>query len=159
MALLMLAVGWFWFGWGYVANNEEILDSLPVPPGTHNIWTGSHPYSGNELIFSPPDGWGTLATYVAPPGTSREGIVDFYQSQLSPEWQSCVDQINVVELSGTSTKMMGNAFFVNGTALVSIDTQNITTDYPPTFDIFVDHQRDFDPSCHGPATGSVPPLR
>ena len=44
---------------------------------------GSHPYEGDELIFTPPDGWGTRATYKAPPDVPRESIVDFYLSEFS----------------------------------------------------------------------------
>ena len=84
----------------------------------------------------PPDGWGTRATYQAPPETSREDIVDFFLSELSPEWQSCVIEINVVEAAtGKSTQMMGGASFTRGSSVVSIDTDNMLDEAPHTFDI------------------------
>ena len=148
--LLAFAVGQFWFGWGYTADNEEILDSLPVPLGSQRIWMGSNPYEGDELIFTPPDGWGTRATYQASPDGSRESIVDFYLSGLSPHWQSCVSDISVVDLAtGKTTKMMGNAVFVQGSSYVSVDTLNMSIDGPRTFDISVDHDRDRKPACFG----------
>ena len=150
LALLTSAVGWIWLGWGYIADNKEVLDSLPAPPGVHRFWVGSHPYSADESFLTPPDGWGTRATYQAPPEASREEIVDFYLSKLSPNWQSCVDEISVFELAtGRSTQMMGNALFVRESSLVSIDTLGMTGGNRHTFDIYVDHQRNFDPICSG----------
>ena len=148
--LLAFAIGQFWFGWGYTADNEDILDSLPVPSGSQRIWMGSHPYEGDELIFTPPDGWGTLATYQTPPDASRERIVDFYLSELLPYWQSCLSDISVVDLAtGKMTKMMGNAIFVQKSSYVSVDTLNMSMDGPRTFDIYVDHDRDRKPTCFG----------
>ena len=98
LLLLTLVVGRVWFGWGYIADNEKILDSLPVPPGAQRISVRSHSYSSEELIFIPPDGWGTLATYQAPAEASKDDIVDFYSSRLSPEWRYCVTYVNTFDL-------------------------------------------------------------
>ena len=146
MGLLTVTFGWLWLGWGYIAENEDLLDSLTVPPGVQRIWIGSHSYTKDDGGLMPPDGWGTRATYQAPSETSREDIVDFFLSELSPEWQSCVIEINVVEAAtGKSTQMMGGASFTRGSSVVSIDTDNMLDEAPHTFDIFVDHERGFEP--------------
>ena len=41
--------------------------------------------------------------------------------------------------------MMGNAIFLKGSALVSVDSLNMLYGERGTFDIFVDHNRDFEP--------------
>ncbi len=74
--------------------------------------------------------------------------MDFYLVGLSPQWQSCVEEVTVRYIaSGKSTNMMGNAVFLRGTSLVSVDTLNMSMNGPNTFDIFVDHERSRTPSC------------
>ena len=91
LLLLTLTLGCSWLGrWGYIAANEEILDSLPVAPGALRLTVSSTYCTAGDSIFSAPDGWSTLATHQAPPEASREDIVDFYLSELPAEWQSCV---------------------------------------------------------------------
>ena len=146
-ALLTLipSVGWVWFGWGYIADNKGILASLPAPPGVQRIYIGSHPYTGDESPITPPDGWGTLATYQAP-HLSRDEIVDFYVANLSPGWRYCIDTISTFDpQTNESGEMMGNAIFLKGSALVSVDSLNLLYGGRGTFDIFVDHNRDFEP--------------
>ena len=41
--------------------------------------------------------------------------------------------------------MMGGASFTRGSSVVSIDTLNMLAEAPHTFDIFVDHERGFEP--------------
>ena len=53
-AVLTLIVGWVWFGWGYIASNRLLLNSLPVPPEAERIWVGSSPYIRDEQLLSPP---------------------------------------------------------------------------------------------------------
>ena len=102
--------------------------------------------SADGIEITPPDGWGTRATYRVAPETSREEIVDFYLSELSLDWASCVDTIGLVEQTGTKRTIMGNANFVKETALVSIDTMNLASEWRNnTFDVYVDHERSFDP--------------
>ena len=142
---LIPTVGWFWFGWGYIAENRGILASLPAPPGVQRIYIGSHPYTGDESPITPPDGWGTLATYQAR-HLSRAEIVDFYVSNLSPEWRYCIDTISTFNSqTNESSEMIGNAFFLKGSALVSVDSLNLLPEERGAYDIFVDHDRDFEP--------------
>ena len=151
VALLLLTpvVGRVWLGWGYIADNEKILDSLPVPPGAQRISVRSHSYSSEELIFIPPDGWGTLATYQAPAEASKDDIVDFYSSRLSLEWRYCVTYVNTFDLLTRETGVvMTGVSFTRGLSLVRIDILNMTTEGPHRFDISVDHERDFD-TCAG----------
>ena len=91
VALVALAaiVGFVWPGWWDIAQNRRILSSLPLPPGAERIEIGSDGYSRDESIISPPENWGTAATF-AIPGYSREYLLDFYISRLSPEWEYCI---------------------------------------------------------------------
>ena len=79
---------------------------------------------------------------------SREGIVDFCRSRLSPEWISCVDTDNVFNpATGERTEEMGNALFWRGSAYVSIDTYGLSVDGRHTFDVYVDGDYDRPPAC------------
>ena len=149
LLLLTTVVGRVWLGWGYIADNEKILDSLPVPPGAQRISVDSHPYSSQEFVFIPPDGWGTMATYQAPAEASSDYIVDFYLSRLSAEWRYCVNYVNTFDLLTRETgEVMTGVSFTRGLSLVRIDILNMTTEGPHRFDISVDHERDFD-TCAG----------
>ena len=141
---LVLVVGWFWFGWGYIASNQDILNSLPEPPGVERIWEGSNPYRSGEMAVIPPDGWGTRATFRAPPEITREHVVRFYIKELTPAWEACVETDFIV--GDERRNMMGNAIFGKGAALVSIDTKNMISG--DKYDIYVDHDRSFKPTCH-----------
>ncbi len=150
--LLTIMIGRVWFGWGYISDNEELLDSLPVPPGAQRISVGSSSYKFDESIMTPPEGWDTEATYQAPPEASREDIANFYISKLSPEWRYCVEDTPILNISTgeEKTRVMGSAhFFIKGSALVVIGTLNMLSDGPHTFlsdgthtfGIAVDHKR------------------
>ncbi len=56
MGLLTVTFGWLWLGWGYIAENEELLDSLTVPLGVQRIRIGSHSYTKDYGGLVPPDG-------------------------------------------------------------------------------------------------------
>ena len=104
---LVFLVGWFWFGWGYITANSDLLESLPIPHGAVQIRVDSHRYESDELPITPPDGWGTRATYSAPPDATKEEIVDFYISRLSPDWESCIDSYSIASASGECEKGNG----------------------------------------------------
>ena len=89
MIALAAVVGFVWFGWWDIAQNRRILSTLPLPPGAERIEIDSHPVARNDLIYSPPRSWSTAATF-AIPGHSREYLLDFYVSRLSPEWDHCI---------------------------------------------------------------------
>ena len=141
LVALIPTVGLVWFGWGYIAENKGVLDSLPEPPGIQSIYIGSNPYTQDESPITPPDGWGTRVTFQAP-NMSRDNIVDFYVSHLTPAWRHCVDTISTFNpQTGESGTMMGNAIFLKGTSLVSVDSLNMLDGGPGNFDIYVDHDR------------------
>ena len=158
LLLLTTVVGRVWLGWGYIADNEKILDSLPVPPGAQRISVDSRPYSSQESVFIPPDGWGTLATYQAPAEASSDYIVDFYSSRLSAEWRYCVNYVNTHDVLILETGVdlpdqepgvvMTGVSFTRGLSLVSIYILSMTTEGPHSYEIFVDHEREFD-TCAG----------
>ena len=50
---LVFLVGWFWFGWGHIAANSDLLESLPIPPEAEQIRVDSHPYESDELPITP----------------------------------------------------------------------------------------------------------
>ncbi len=146
---LVFLIGWFWFGWGHITANSNLLESLPIPPGAEQIWVGSNGYTSDESPITPPDGWSILATYSAPPGATREEIVDFYISRLSPTWKSCIDTDSIVAVSGEKRTEMGNARFSREKAYVSVDTRNMNApSKSQTFDIFVDHDSRHRADCY-----------
>ena len=86
---LVTIVGLIWFGWWDIAQNRRILASLPLPPGAERIEIDSHPVAWKDNFLAPPRSWSTAATF-AIPGHSREYLLDFYVSRLSPEWDHCI---------------------------------------------------------------------
>ena len=131
-----------------ITDNRRILNSLPMPAGVEQISIDSHYHTQGDSLLAPPDGWATLATCQTPPELSREGIVDFCRSRLSPEWISCVDTDNVFNpATGERTEEMGNALFWRGSAYVSIDTYGLSVDDRHTFDVYVDGDYDRPPAC------------
>ena len=146
--LLIFAVGWIWFGWGYIADNRAILDSLPVPPGVERISVGSGSYSEDELALTPPDGWGTHATYQAPPEASREEVIGFYLSKLSPEWRSCVEDHPVTSLlTGEETGAVWKSVcFTRGSSLINLNANVMEGRHK--YVIYVDHDKG-DERCNG----------
>ena len=122
--LATLTVGCGWLGGpSRITDNRRILNSLPMPAGVGQISIDSHYHTQGHSLLAPPDGWATLATCQTPPELSREGIVDFYRSRLSPEWISCVETDSVfTPATGERTEEMGNARFWRGSTCVSIDT-------------------------------------
>ena len=141
LGALVFLVGWFWLGWGYIPANSDLLESLPVPLGAEQIRVSSHVYESDELPITPPDGWSTLATFSAPPDATREEVVDFYISRLSPTWKSCIETASIyVVVSGKMRTEMGNALFSREQAFVSVDTKNLNAaSRSQTFDVYVDH--------------------
>ena len=124
---LTVVVGWFFFGWGYIRANKEILHSLPVPPGAQLLEVHSSGYTnGDDLLsdYLPPDGWRTSVTYRVPLQVSRKDVLDFYVDRLLPEWQYCTRDLPVVSSSGGPwVDVVRNAWahFDKGRALVDVD--------------------------------------
>ena len=150
VGLLVLLVGWFWFGWGHKAANNDLLDSLPVPPGAQRIEVHPHAYEFDESLITPPDGWAILAKYSAPPSASREDVVDFYISRLSPTWEFCIDADFIIVANGEEITYMGNVQFGRQNAFVSVDTKNMNVaSRAKTFDVYVDHDSHLRVDCYG----------
>ena len=152
-AVLTLIVGWVWFGWGYIASNRLLLNSLPVPPEAERIWVGSHPHHSGEQLFSSPEGWSTRAAYRISTDTTRKEIVDFYMSNLSLSWGAC---IHFARVAGRAERVIltgGTVIFVKGRAYLSIDTYSLSRSYSgPTYEITVDHERDSKYECPSAAS-------
>ena len=147
-AVLTLIVGWVWFGWGYIASNRLLLNSLSVPPGAERIWVGSSPYYSGEQLFSTPEGWGTRAAYRISPDTTRKEIVDFYMSNLSQSWEACMHFALVSGRAERITLPAGSVIFIKERAYLSIDTYALSRRYSgPTYEIYVDHERDSSLEC------------
>ena len=149
LLVAILLVGWFWFGWGATAANRAILDALPLPPGVQKL--GDHPHSieDDEMFVTPPDGWAIRRTYRAPPGTTRDDILDFYISELSPQWQWCLRYYTWIDVAGEmgGEDVLG-AHFTKGATQVSIDTLNLDGGRGPSYDIYVDNEETIHP-CQG----------
>lgn len=154
---LVFTVGWFWFGWSYVAENRRLMSSLPVPPGAERTRMGSHSYAGDEMPLTPPDGWGTLATFRVS-GHTRQTIADFYISRMSPDWEYCLRINSFFEpATGRSWEEMGGVHFVRSIAIVGVDTANVSAKGSGSFDIYVDHDSDRNPCDRSRAFRGAPP--
>ena len=147
-AALTLVVGWVWFGWGYIASNRLLLNSLPVPPEAERIWVGSHSYNSHGQLFSTPEGWGTRAAYRISPDTTRKEIVDFYMSNLSQSWEVCIHFALVPGREERMPLRAGSVIFIKERAYLNIDTYALSRRYSgPTYEIYVDHERDSSLEC------------
>ena len=101
-----------------------------------------------------------MATYQAPAEASSDYIVDFYLSRLSAEWRYCVNYVNTHDVLILETGVdlpaqepgvvMTGVSFTRGLSLVRIYilSMNMRTEGPHRFEIFVNHEGDFDP-CTG----------
>ena len=120
-------VGWVWCGWGYVAENRLLLNSLPVPPGAERTHVSSYGYSSDDSMITPSERWGTRAEFEFRDYT-REDLHEFYISRLSTEWEYC-----------RKTSFEG-VWFVRGDAKVGLDTSNAQSgEGTGSFDIHVEH--------------------
>ena len=101
-------------GWGDTNANEAILHSPPLPPEAQRLRHEPHSIAKDESFLTPPDGWAILMTYQVPPGTTRDDILDFYTSRLSPEWHWCMHYIQTrnVETEERGVEL-GGADFTN----------------------------------------------
>ena len=142
-----LLFGWFWVGLGDIVTNHAVLNSLPLPPGVQRVLYDPHPYNEGDgvLIPTPSDRWALLTMYQAPPETTRDDILDFYISRLSPEWNWCLRRFSTVHATGVQTVEIGGASFTKGSALVAIDAYGLEGGSQRTYDIYVEHQRRYDP--------------
>ena len=102
------------------------------------------------MLLTPPDGWAILRTYDVPPGTTTGDVLDFYISELSPEWQWCLRSHTWVGEAGDRGEEIGGAHFKKGTTQVSIDTLGLVYHgrSAPNYEIYVDNEETID-LCQG----------
>ena len=86
---LVAIVGFVWLGWWDIGPKPAGPEHPASPPGTERVEIDSHPVARDDLLYSPPRFWSTAATFEIP-GYSREYLLDFYVSRLSPEWEYCI---------------------------------------------------------------------
>lgn len=143
LAALVIMVGWVWLGWGYIAQNRWLLKSVPVPTGAERIHVRSGGgYGSDDMVLTPPEGWGTLARFRVS-GYTRQEIVDFYIAQMSPDWQHCLRLYpDYGEDPGDRLVELLGVHFVRGNSIVSIDTASLSARGSSRFDIYVDHDSD-----------------
>ena len=79
-----------------------------------------------------------------PPGTTRDDILDFYISELSPEWQWCLryatGQITPGGIAG--------AYFIKGTTRVTVITDDLhrrVGKMKRTYSVSADHKETVNP--------------
>ena len=145
-AVMTFIIGLLWFGWGYVADNKQLLNSLSVPPGAQRVSVSSSAYSPDDSVLTPPDGWVTLATYEDSAEASKEEILSFYLSKFSPAWASCVHFYDTGLLYiGEAHVVVTGASFTKGQALVHINIDNMRMKNNNTFIVSVDHKNSSNP--------------
>jgi len=84
LAALVVMVGWIWLGWGYIAQNRWLLKSVPVPTSAERIYVRSGGgYGSDDMVLTPPEGWGTLARFRVS-GYTRQEIVDLLRQRSRP---------------------------------------------------------------------------
>ncbi len=89
--LLSLGAGIAYAAWtqldsSRVDANMEILDSVPLYPGAHEIQRITQTTNGEDAL-PVPDEIVTSALYAPPAETKQEDVVAFYVESLEPEWK------------------------------------------------------------------------
>ena len=123
----------------YVRENERILEALPQIPGAERLAVEHNPYY--EERGGPPIGWTTNVVYEAAPEMTDREVMDFYLDSMGEDWQPHVEEIPIVEV-GTGERS-GTALlldFTRGTAVVSVNIDNMYAGGPHTFEVVVDHR-------------------
>ena len=128
----------------YVAANEEILASLPVPEGAEEKSLSSSAYFLTDQ--SGADGYTTNVVYTVAEGTTDEEILQFYVDTLGREWDHCRQEVPIIHPGapvGPAPTPVGRVlhatFFRDGVS-VSVMAENLSpTAYFGTFEVDVDH--------------------
>ena len=128
----------------YVAANETILGSLPVPEGAEEKSRSSSPYFLTDQPGT--DGYTTNVVYAVAEGTTDEEILEFYVDTLGREWDHCREEVPVIQpgapVGPAPTpigRVLSETFFRDG-ASVSVMAHNLSpTTYFGTFEIAIDH--------------------
>jgi hypothetical protein len=101
-AFVLLALGagigyaaWTQLDAGRIEENEEVLASLPLLPGSTEVDRLTQTASDGGLPI--PDEVVTSVLYAPPAETTQADVVEFYVSRLTPEWQARTTTVTVTE--------------------------------------------------------------
>ena len=123
----------------YVHQNESILEALPTLPGAEWLSTEHDPYY-EELGWAP-IGWTTNVIYKAPPEMTDQDVIDFYVQNIGQDWQGRVEEVPIVELgTGEEKGRVLQVEFSKGTAIVSMNTDNMFEGGAHTFEVSIDYR-------------------
>jgi hypothetical protein len=123
----------------YVHKNESILEAMPALPGAEWLSTEHDAYYDEQGWA--PIGWTTNVIYKAPPEMTDQDVIDFYVENMGQDWQARVEEVPIVELgTGEQKGRILQAQFSKGTAIVSINTDNMFEGGPHTFEVSIDHR-------------------
>jgi hypothetical protein len=123
----------------YVHQNESILEALPALPGGEWLSTEHNPYY-EERRWAP-IGWTTNVIYKAPPEMTDQEVIDFYVQNIGQDWQGRVEEVPIVELgTGEQKGRVLQVEFSKGTAIVSVNTDNMFEGGPHTFEVSIDYR-------------------
>jgi hypothetical protein len=75
--------------------NEDILSSLPVPPGAQLRTVDTYPVHDCALIVRRTLGYVTHANYRAPADMTADEVIRFYVERLGDQWMYTEDSIPV----------------------------------------------------------------
>ena len=123
----------------YVRDNERLLEALPSVPGAERLTVEHNPYY--EEHGGPPVGWTTNVIYEAAPEMTDREVMDFYLESMGEDWQPHVEEIPIVEVGTGERKGTAQLlYFTRGTAVMSVNTDNMYAGGPQTFEVAVDHR-------------------
>jgi len=123
----------------YIHQNEGILEALPALPGAEWLSTEHNAYY-DERGWAP-IGWITNVIYKAPPEMTDQDVIDFYVQNMGQDWQGRVEEVPIVELgTGEQKGRVLQAQFSRGTAIVSVNTDNMFEGGPHTFEVSIDYR-------------------
>ena len=123
----------------YVYHNESILEALPALPGAE--WQSTEHNAYYEERGWAPIGWTTNVIYKAPPEMTDQDVIDFYVQNMGQDWQGRVEEVPIVEIgTGEQKGRVLHVEFSKGTAIVSVNTDNMFEGGPHTFEVSIDYR-------------------
>jgi len=86
-----------------------------------------------------PIGWTTNVIYKAPPEMTDQEVIEFYVQNMGQDWQGRVEEVPIVEVgTGEQKGRVLHVEFSRGTAIVSVNTDNMFEGGPHTFEVAID---------------------
>jgi hypothetical protein len=92
-----------------------------------------YPYYDCRWPFRQRLGESTSATFRAPERVTAEEVVQFYISEMGPDWEASREDVGVVDLATGPQGSIPMARFVRDTAIVHVGTEQMVT--PPGLDM------------------------